>query len=64
MAVVDSRNIIVGHIPHCIAPTVSNFLKRTVNKGSVQVTGDRVNRGTGYSFKYHTFIACMVTFQK
>ena len=51
VAVMDSRNIIVGHIPRCIAPTVSNFLKRTVNKGSVQVTGDKVNRGAGYGLE-------------
>ena len=39
---------VVGHMPYNIAPVVSHFLKRTVNKGLVEVTGARVNRGAGY----------------
>lgn len=39
---------VVGHLPFNIAPTVSRFLNRSVNKGTVEVTGARVNRGAGY----------------
>jgi len=38
----------VGHLPFNIAPTVSRFLNRSINKGTVEVTGARVNRGAGY----------------
>ena len=48
VAVVDARNRVVGHIPYKLAPTVSHFLKRTVNKGTLEVTGQRINRGAGY----------------
>ena len=42
---------VVGHMPYNIAPVVSHFLKRTVNKGLVEVTGARVNRGAGYGIE-------------
>ena len=35
----------VGHVPFNLAPVVSAFLKRSCNKGLVEVTGNRVNRG-------------------
>ena len=38
----------VGHVPFNLAPVVSAFLKRASNKGLVEVTGNRVNRGAGY----------------
>ena len=41
-------NHIVGHIPYNIAPKVSAFLRRDINKGFAEVTGDKVNRGAGY----------------
>ena len=31
--------------------TVSQFLRRDINKAFAQVTGDYVNRGTGYGLK-------------
>ena len=47
----------VGHVPFTIAPTVLAFLKRACNKGLVEVMGNRINRGAGYSLeipcKYH-----------
>ena len=50
---------IVGHVPFNIAPVVSAFLKRTANKGLVEVTGCKVNPGAGYGLeipcKYHFF---------
>lgn len=48
VAVMDDRSRVVGHVPFNLAPTLSNFLKRSVNKGTVEVTGQRVNRGGGY----------------
>ena len=48
VAVMDARSRVVGHVLFNLAPTVSNFLKRSVNKGTVEVTGQRVNRGAGY----------------
>ena len=48
VAVMDAGSRVVGHVPFKLAPTVSNFLKRSVNKGTVEVTGQRVNRGAGY----------------
>ena len=41
----------VGHLPYKIARTVSHFLKRSVNKGMVEVTGRRINRGAGYGME-------------
>ena len=34
-----------------LAPTVSNFLKRSVKNGTVEVTGQQVNRGAGFSLE-------------
>ena len=42
---------VVGHLPFNIAPTVSCFLNRNVNKGIVEVTGERINRGAGYGLE-------------
>ena len=60
----------VGHVPFNLAPIISAFLKRSCNKGLVEVTGNRVNRGAGYELeipcKYHfygstQYIARLVT---
>ena len=48
VAVVKSNGATVGHIPYTLAPIVSPFLAREFNKGTVNVTGNRVNRGAGY----------------
>ena len=49
----------VGHVPFNLAPIISAFLRRSCNKGFVEVTGNRVNRGAGYgleiSCKYHFY---------
>ena len=42
---------VVGHIPYNLAPTVELFLRREVNKGFVEVSGARVNRGAGYGLE-------------
>ena len=42
---------VVGHVPYNISSLLSNFLKRECNKGFVEVTGSRVNRGAGYGLE-------------
>ena len=43
---------VVGHIvPFNLAPVVSAFLRRDVNKGLVEVTGPKINRGAGYGLE-------------
>ena len=44
-------NSTVGHILYNLAPIVSSFLSGGFNKGMVEVTGERVNRGAGYSLE-------------
>lgn len=48
-----------------LAPIVSAFLKRASNKGLVEVTGNKVNRGAGYDLeipcKYHFYGAKLYT---
>ena len=49
----------VGHVPVNLAPVISAFLRRYSNKGLMEVTGNRVNRGAGYGLevpcKYHFY---------
>ena len=42
---------VVGHLPYNLAPTISHFLRRSVNTGEAKVTGTRVNRGAGYGLE-------------
>ena len=42
---------VIGHMPYNIAPTVSAFLRRDVNKGFAEVVGERVNCGAGYGLE-------------
>ena len=46
-----NEDVIVGHIPYNLAPIVESFLRRDVNKGFAQVTGNKVNRGAGYGLE-------------
>ena len=39
---------VVGHTPFNLAPSISLFLKRDINKAFAQVVGEKVNRGAGY----------------
>ena len=41
----------VGHIPFNLAPSISLFLKRYINKAFAQVVGEKVNRGAGYGLE-------------
>ena len=45
---VIKNNLVVGHVPYNLAPLFSYFLRRSCNKGTAEVTGDKVNRGAGY----------------
>ena len=45
------RGTSVGHIPYNLAPIISNFLKRSLNKGMAEITRDKVNRGGGYGLE-------------
>ena len=44
-------NLVVGHIPYNLAPIVERFLRREVNKGFAEITGNKVNRGAGYGLE-------------
>lgn len=50
---------VVGHVPFNLAPSVSLFLKRGINKAFAKVVGDKVNRGGGYGLEipciYHLY---------
>lgn len=48
----------VGHVPINLAPVFSHFLKRSFNKGTAQITGEKVNRGAGYGLEV-TCIYCL-----
>ena len=45
---VMKNDTIVGHVPYNLASIYSQFLKQDFNKASVEITGERVNRGAGY----------------
>jgi len=49
--VVKLEGHVVGHLPFNIAPTISRFLNRSINKGTLEVTGKRINRGAGYGLE-------------
>ena len=38
---------VVGHVPYNLAPWLSQFLLRDVNKAFAEVTGQKLNRGYG-----------------
>ena len=49
---------VVGHVPFNLAPLASAFLRRDVNKGLVEVTGPKINRGAGYGLE----VPCLYNF--
>ena len=50
---------VVGHVPFNLAPSISLFLKRDINKAFAKVVGEKVNRGAGYGLEilcvYHLY---------
>ena len=51
MAVINKESTVVGHVPFNLAPIFSYFLQRDFNKASLEITGDRINRGAGYGLE-------------
>ena len=51
VAVVKADTTTVGHIPYNITPLLSPFLARDFNKGTAEVTAERVIRGAGYGLE-------------
>ena len=49
---------VVGHVPFNLAPIISLFLRRSVNKAFARVIGEKVNRGAGYGLE----IQCVYQF--
>ena len=43
VAIMRNGTVVGGHVPKSWAPVFSQFLKRSYNKGMVQVTGMRMN---------------------
>ena len=50
VAVIKSGTV-VGHVPKTLAPVISQFLKRDCNKRVVNITGTRINRGSGFGLE-------------
>ena len=48
---VKKEEVIVGHVPFNLAPSISAFLRRDTNSGFAKVVGDKVNRGAGYGLE-------------
>ena len=46
-----NEDVIVGHVPYNLAPTIERFLRREFNASFVQITGSKVNRGAGYGLE-------------
>ena len=50
---------IIGHVPYNLVPTFSKFLRREINKGFMEVTDGKVNRGAAMALKCPVFIDSM-----
>ena len=48
---VCKEGMVVGHVPYNLAPIMSQFLRREINKGFTEVSGSKVNRGGGYGLE-------------
>ena len=46
---------VVSHVPFNLAPIISLFLRRNVNKAFARVTGGKVNRGACYGLEIQCF---------
>ena len=55
-AVNDSH--IVGHVPRLLSSIIFHFLARPCNKGLAEITGSKINQGTGYGLE----IPCVLRF--
>ena len=50
-------DIVVVHVPYNMAPSLSQFLRRDINKAFAEVMGEKVNRGVGYGLYNNTLCA-------
>ena len=50
-AAVFKEDQVVGHDPFNLAPSISLFLRRDINKAFAKVAGEKVNRGAGYGLE-------------
>ena len=48
---VKKSTVVVGHVPTNLSVLFFQFLSRTCNKATVEVTGAVVNRGAGYGME-------------
>ena len=55
------KEILVGHMPRNISKFVHNFLKLPNSKISCQVSGKRINRGTGFGLEVPVHTPSMAT---
>ena len=49
---------IVGHVPFNLALVFSHLLKRSFNKGTAEIAGEKVNHGRGYGLEV-PYIYCL-----
>ena len=58
VAILRADGTVIGHVPYNLAPP-SSFLARWSSKGTVEITGEKVNRGAGYGLEipciYHLY---------
>ena len=47
----DRDTEIVDHVPYNIAPRMSAFLMRDMNKAFTEITGAKLSRGAGYGLE-------------
>ena len=43
--------LVVGHVPYNLAPRISQFLKRDINKAFAEVKSKPINRGAGFGLE-------------
>ena len=48
---VVSSGCTVGHVPFNLAPVFSHFLKRTLNRGTAEIIGDKLYCGRVYGLE-------------
>ena len=54
----NTKCIIVGHVPYNLAPRMSAFFMRDINKLYAEITGAKVNWGTGYGVMRASLLTC------
>ena len=64
----DGNDMVVGHMPRTLTPTVFYFLSRSFNSGTMKIIGQPLNRGAGMGMKvpciYHRNVCSTVIHHK